>query len=67
MPGKILDVRAEPGFEVTRGQPLLVMEAMKMEHTLEAPRDGRILEVRVSKGDQTSEGAVLVRLEPPAA
>jgi 3-methylcrotonyl-CoA carboxylase alpha subunit len=43
------------------------MEAMKMEHTLEAPRDGRILEVRVSKGDQTSEGAVLVRLEPPAA
>jgi acetyl/propionyl-CoA carboxylase alpha subunit len=67
MPGKILDVRAEPGLEVTRGQPLLVMEAMKMEHTLEAPRDGRILEVRVSKGDQTSEGAVLVRLEPPAA
>jgi acetyl/propionyl-CoA carboxylase alpha subunit len=64
MPGKILEVKAVAGKNVKKGDPLVVMEAMKMEHTLAAPRDGRIIEVSASAGTQTSEGAVLVRLEP---
>src|SRR5690606_15025692 len=45
MPGKILDVKATVGSEVKKGDALVVMEAMKMEHTLAAPRNGRIAEV----------------------
>ncbi|MEQ1609570.1 MAG: biotin carboxylase N-terminal domain-containing protein [Hyphomonadaceae bacterium] len=63
MPGKILEVKATPGQDVKKGEPLVVMEAMKMEHTLLAPRDGRISEVAVVAGTQTAEGAALVRLE----
>ncbi len=64
MPGKILDVKATPGQDVKKGDPLVVMEAMKMEHTLTAPRDGKILEVAAATGAQTAEGVVLVKLEP---
>jgi acetyl/propionyl-CoA carboxylase alpha subunit len=64
MPGKILEVNAVAGRDVRKGDPLVVMEAMKMEHTLAAPRDGKIIEVSASPGTQTSEGAVLVKLEP---
>ncbi len=64
MPGKVLDVKAKPGQDVKRGDPLVVMEAMKMEHTLAAPRDGRISEVSAIAGAQTAEGAVLVKIEP---
>jgi acetyl/propionyl-CoA carboxylase alpha subunit len=64
MPGKILEVRAAAGSNVKKGDPLVVMEAMKMEHTLAAPRDGKIIEVSASAGTQTSEGVVLVKLEP---
>lgn len=64
MPGKVLEVKAAKGQHVTRGEPLLVMEAMKMEHTLMAPRDGCIAEVNVLAGEQTAEGFVLVKLEP---
>jgi acetyl/propionyl-CoA carboxylase alpha subunit len=64
MPGKILDVKAKAGQDVKKGDPLVVMEAMKMEHTLTAPRDGRILEVSATAGTQTAEGVVLVKLEP---
>jgi acetyl/propionyl-CoA carboxylase alpha subunit len=64
MPGKILDVKVKAGAEVAKGDALVVMEAMKMEHTLTAPRAGRIAEVTAVAGQQTVEGAVLVRLEP---
>lgn len=64
MPGKILDVKAKAGGEVKKGEPLVVMEAMKMEHTLVAPRDGKIADVSASPGTQTAEGVVLVKLEP---
>jgi 3-methylcrotonyl-CoA carboxylase alpha subunit len=64
MPGKILEVKAVAGKDVKKGDPLVVMEAMKMEHTLTAPRDGKIIQVSASTGAQTAEGAVLVRLEP---
>jgi 3-methylcrotonyl-CoA carboxylase alpha subunit len=64
MPGKVLEVRAKAGQEVKRGDPLVVMEAMKMEHTLTAPRDGKVIEVSAIAGAQTAEGVVLVKLEP---
>jgi acetyl/propionyl-CoA carboxylase alpha subunit len=64
MPGKVLEVKAKAGDDVKKGQALVVMEAMKMEHTLTAPRDGRIAEVSAAAGTQTAEGVVLVKLEP---
>lgn len=64
MPGKVLDVKAKAGQDVKKGDPLVVMEAMKMEHTLTAPRDGKVLEVSAVAGTQTAEGLVLVKLEP---
>ncbi len=64
MPGKVLDVKARPGQAVKRGDALVVMEAMKMEHTLTAPRDGKVAEVAAVAGSQTAEGVVLVKLEP---
>ena len=64
MPGKVLEVKVKVGDAVAKGDALVVMEAMKMEHTLSAGRAGRIAEVSASGGQQTVEGAVLVRLEP---
>lgn len=64
MPGKVLEVKAKPGQEVKKGDPMIVLEAMKMEHTLAAPRDGKVAVVSAVAGAQTSEGAVLARLEP---
>ncbi|MEM7464310.1 MAG: acetyl/propionyl/methylcrotonyl-CoA carboxylase subunit alpha [Pseudomonadota bacterium] len=63
MPGTVKVVLAESGQEITRGEPLLILEAMKMEHTLTAPRDGRISEFLASAGDQVAEGVLLVSLE----
>jgi 3-methylcrotonyl-CoA carboxylase alpha subunit len=64
MPGLIKLLRAEPGAAVTKGETLAVMEAMKMELTLAAPREGTIAEVLVSQGEQVIEGAVLLTLMP---
>ena len=63
MPGLVRLVNAEPGMVVKRGAPLVVLEAMKMEHALGAPRDGVIAEIAVSPGDQVSEGDLLAMLE----
>ncbi|PSJ53729.1 acetyl/propionyl/methylcrotonyl-CoA carboxylase subunit alpha [Kumtagia ephedrae] len=60
MPGLVKVVRAAAGDAVKKGQPLLVLEAMKMEHTIAAAHDGEIAEIAV-EGAQVSEGAVLVR------
>ena len=57
----------KPGQAVRRGEPLIVLEAMKMEHTLTAPRDTVIGTVEAATGDQIVEGAVLVRFEGDAA
>ncbi|HEY0523593.1 MAG TPA: acetyl/propionyl/methylcrotonyl-CoA carboxylase subunit alpha [Stellaceae bacterium] len=64
MPGKIVQVLAEPGAQVKRGQPLLVLEAMKMEHTIAAPADGRLAALCCAVGDLVDEGAELVVFEP---
>jgi len=63
MPGKISSLLVGEGESVLRGAPLLVMEAMKMEHTLKAPCAGKISDVAWREGAQVSEGDILVRLE----
>ncbi len=60
MPGKVIQVLVEPGAAVEKGQPLVVLEAMKMEHTLRAPAEGVIAEILYAVGDQVEEGAALV-------
>jgi len=61
MPGKVIQLLVKEGDKVKRGQPLAVLEAMKMEHTLSAPADETVQSVGVSAGDQVAEGAVVVR------
>jgi 3-methylcrotonyl-CoA carboxylase alpha subunit len=60
MPGKIVAVLVGKGDKVEKGKPLLIMEAMKMEHTIAAPADGIVDEVRYAVGDQVAEGAQLL-------
>ena len=62
MPGKVIAFLAKAGERVTQGQPLAVMEAMKMEHTIAAPRDGLVEELLYAVGDQVHEGGELLRL-----
>ena len=66
LPGIVKAVAVAPGDAVKAGQPLAVMEAMKMEHTLLAPRDGRVASVVASAGEQVAEGTLLIALEPEA-
>jgi biotin carboxyl carrier protein len=63
MPGKVLDVRVQTGDAVTKGQALLTMEAMKMEHLVTASGDGVVAEVRVVTGQQVDAGQVLVVID----
>jgi 3-methylcrotonyl-CoA carboxylase alpha subunit len=64
MPGRITQVLARAGQAVKRGEPLLVLEAMKMEHTITAPADGVVDEVHFSAGEQVLEGVELIKLRP---
>ncbi len=63
MPGKVLSFAVQVGDTVQAGQAVAVMEAMKMEHTLHAPADGRVTELLYAPGDQVTEGAELLRME----
>jgi 3-methylcrotonyl-CoA carboxylase alpha subunit len=63
MPGKIVDVLVNLGEEVSKDQPLMIMEAMKMEMTIRASCDGAIDELPVSKGDQVADGVLLISIE----
>jgi 3-methylcrotonyl-CoA carboxylase alpha subunit len=60
MPGKVVAVMVEGGQEVKKGDPLVIMEAMKMEHTIAAPSDGLVEEVLYAVGDQVADGAPLL-------
>ncbi|MBL8361287.1 MAG: acetyl/propionyl/methylcrotonyl-CoA carboxylase subunit alpha [Rubrivivax sp.] len=62
MPGKVVSMLARVGDAVKKGQPLAVMEAMKMEHTITAPHDGVVQELLYAAGDQVAEGGELLRL-----
>ena len=66
MPGKVVSIAVKAGDKVSKGQPLAVMEAMKMEHTIAAPQDGVVGEVLYAPGDQVTEGAELLRLSAGA-
>jgi 3-methylcrotonyl-CoA carboxylase alpha subunit len=63
MPGKVIAVKAVPGQAVKKGDEVVVIEAMKMENALRAPRDGTIKTVAVKVGDMVGPGATLVELE----
>ena len=60
MPGKIVEVKVAPGARVKRGEALMVLEAMKMEHTIVAPADGTVEKVHYAAGDLVEEGADLI-------
>jgi 3-methylcrotonyl-CoA carboxylase alpha subunit len=63
MPGKIVQVLVEEGASVEKGQPLMILEAMKMEHTISAPGKGKVAKVNFKAGEQVPEGAVLLQIE----
>jgi 3-methylcrotonyl-CoA carboxylase alpha subunit len=64
MPGTVTRVLVDPGTDVARGTPLIMLEAMKMEHTLRAPADGRLASLKCAVGDFVQEGAELAEFEP---
>jgi 3-methylcrotonyl-CoA carboxylase alpha subunit len=66
MPGKVVAVMTTSGQEVKKGQPLVIMEAMKMEHTIAAPSDGLVEEVLYQVGDQVADGAPLLAFKAAA-
>ncbi len=63
MHGNVVSVLVAAGEQVTKGQPLVIMEAMKMEHTLTAPFDGVVSDIRYHDGDQVEEGQALLDLD----
>ena len=64
IPGRVLRLLAAPGDAVRQGQPLVVLEAMKMENDVRAPRDGTVASVEVATGQPVGAGQVLLRLAP---
>src|SRR3546814_20456698 len=65
MPGSVIAVHAAPGDTVAAGQPIIVMAAMKMQHTVSAPYSGTVTELPARHGDQAESGAVLPVVPPP--
>ncbi|OHC62434.1 MAG: 3-methylcrotonyl-CoA carboxylase, partial [Rhodocyclales bacterium GWA2_65_20] len=64
MPGKVVALLAQPGQKVEKGAPLLILEAMKMEHTITAPAAGTVKTFCYAAGEQVADGAELVEFEP---
>lgn len=63
LPGVILDIKVNVGDTVKKGQLIIILEAMKMENSINADRDGKITAINVSKGDSVLEGTDLVIIE----
>ncbi len=63
LPGVILDIKVKEGDEVKKGQTLVILEAMKMENSINADRDGKIASIKVSKGESVLEGTDLIIIE----
>jgi biotin carboxyl carrier protein len=61
--GRVLKLLVAPGDRVTRGQPLLVLEALRMENELRSPRDGTVVELQVQAGQDVASGALLLAVE----
>ena len=62
MPGRVTKILAQPGESVQRGQPILVLEAMKMEHVMRAGRAGTVVRIAFSEGEQVESGATLAEI-----
>ena len=63
LPGVILDIKVNVGDEVKKGQTLIILEAMKMENSINADKDGKVTAINVSKGESVLEGTDLVIIE----
>ena len=63
LPGVILDIKVNVGDEVKKGQTIIILEAMKMENSINADKDGKIAAINVSKGESVLEGTDLVIIE----
>jgi biotin carboxyl carrier protein len=63
MPGKVVRILVAPGDEVTAGQGIVVVEAMKMQNEMKAPRDGKVTAIEVEENDSVNAGAVLAVIE----
>ena len=63
LPGVILDIKVKEGDVVKKGQTVIILEAMKMENSINADRDGKITSIKVSKGESVLEGTDLVIIE----
>ena len=64
MPGTVVSVAVEAGATVSTGDPVLVLEAMKMQHTVAAPHDGVVTDLPVAAGTQVAAGSVLAVVDP---
>jgi biotin carboxyl carrier protein len=63
IPGTVLDVMIKPGQLVSKGEDLMILDAMKMQNRLKCIMDGKVKSIAVKKGDKVSKGAVLLELE----
>jgi biotin carboxyl carrier protein len=63
IPGTVFDIFIEPGQNVTKGQDLMILDAMKMQNKLKCNMDGKVKLIAVRKGDKVSKGTVLLELE----
>ena len=63
MPGKVVDIKIKKGAKIKKGDTLVILEAMKMEHKVVAPSDGKVKEVLIQKDEQVENGATLVVLD----
>ena len=63
LPGVILDIKVKEGDEVKKGQTIIILEAMKMENSINADKDGKVTAINVSKGESVLEGTDLVIIE----
>jgi len=63
IPGTVLDILVEPGKYVTKGEDLMILDAMKMKNRLKCNMDGKVKSIMVKKGDNVSKGTVLLELE----
>ena len=63
LPGVILDIKVKEGDEVKKGQTVIILEAMKMENSINADRDGKVTSIKVSKGESVLEGTDLIIIE----
>ena len=63
IPGTVLDIFIEPGQDVSKGDILMILDAMKMQNKLKCSIDGKVRSIAVKKGDKVSKGTILLELE----